>query len=471
MKIIRRLFSVLFCAVAFCVTLALSPAKAQAIPSFEEAVIVADDVNVRLRPTVDSPFVVKLKNGTRIGVFCEEVDGWYRIIYGNYRGYVSKEFVFLPSTDILVGNILNDSTPVYQNAGEFSGEIDTLNAGMGVTITSMLGDYYGIEYVGSAAPPQDVPVSADGGQAGISAEFLSATPEGSVPDDAAQTPGETADAESAGVADNTENADAAAAETADTGGSEEQDLSSAVDTGQDVAMSKGYILKDDVKTSTSKNAANLIKEGMQGVEVLKLQRELASRGFLGSSATGEFAGKTKAAVVLFQEYADLPADGIAGAQTLEMLYGDNDIRITYAQRMGIDGEVHLTPWSEMDGIWPEDSTAKVTDVATGISWTEYRFGGWFHADVVPLTADDTETLRDVVGEWTWERRAVWVTIDGVTYAASMNAMPHLANAIPDNNFGGHHCIHFYKSKVHETSAECPRHQAQVQLAYKRGQFE
>jgi len=72
------------------------------------------------------------------------------------------------------------------------------------------------------------------------------------------------------------------------------------------------------------------------------------------------------------------------------------------------------------------------------------------------------------GSWTWDRRAIWVTIDGVTYAASMNCMPHLSSTIGDNGFDGHHCIHFYKSKVHENSKQCPRHQSMVQTAYIKG---
>ena len=117
-------------------------ADAKATPSFEEATIIADDVNMRMRPTVDSPFVLKLENGTRVGVFCEEVDGWYRIIYGNYRGYVRKDYVSLPSTDMLVGIIFSDETAVKLSAGDFSETVARLPAGMGGSVTNMPCDYY-----------------------------------------------------------------------------------------------------------------------------------------------------------------------------------------------------------------------------------------------------------------------------------------------------------------------------------------
>ncbi len=137
--------------------------------------------------------------------------------------------------------------------------------------------------------------------------------------------------------------------------------------------------------------------------------------------------------------------------------------------MGIDGEVYLTSWDKMQDIYYKGCTAKITDVETGLSWYTRRFGGWFHADVEPVSADDTANMKAATGgSWTWDRRAIWVTIDGVTYAASMNCMPHLSSTIGDNNFDGHHCIHFYQSKVHENSKECPRHQSMVQTAYIKG---
>ncbi len=291
---------------------------------------------------MDSPFVLKLNNGTRVGVFCEEVDGWYRILYGNYRGYVSKDYVFLPSTDMLVGNVLNDGTPVYLNAGEFSEAVDTLAAGTGLTITSMQGDYYGVEYEVGIAAADGMENAQDGPQAEeAGGEAFDTTP---VVSDAGAVEGQYY----GGAPKEQEAAEAQGAQQALT----------ETQYGAEAKIKRGYIKQDAVNTSASKNAANMIKEGMKGVEVNKLQRERRERGFLGAAATGEFGEQTKKAVVLFQEFAGLDADGIAGAKTLEMLYGDNDIRCTYAQRMGISGEVRLTPWEEMQDIYYKGCTAK-----------------------------------------------------------------------------------------------------------------
>ncbi len=357
------------------------PRSAGAISSFEEATVIASDVNMRLRPTVDSPFVLKLREGTRIGVFCEEVDGWYRIIYGNYRGYISSEYVFLPSSDMMVGNILEDECPLTRTPS-YGDPIATASAGDGVTITDIQGGFY---YV----------ALEDG-----------------------------------------------------TGGFTEQ---------------------SNVKVSSAKQATNLLKMGMEGAAVTKMQTELRKRGFLPASSTGYYGDITKAAVETFQDAAGIAADGIAGAKTLEMLYSDNDIIQTAAARAGITGGVRLTPWSEAQDIYDVGTVCTVTDVRTGISWREKRFGGWYHADSEPLTAEDTANMKRAYGgSWSWDRRAVWVTVGDYTVAASINGMPHMSWTIDGNNFNGHHCIHFLHSKVHETSAECPRHQAMVQYAYKVG---
>ncbi len=480
-------------AVSVCVLLSVvvfvPPQKAQAaIPTFEEAVIVSDGVNMRMRPTVDSPFVLKLLNGTRVGVFCEEVDGWYRVIYGNYRGYVSKEFVFLPSTDVLVGNVLEDDTPVYLNAGAFSEQVDTLNAGMGVTILSMQREHYYVEYMPGemevpslpeeeqTAPPEEEaeaqPTATEEPAPAEETTVSYKATNGTVPgmmllsnggELSQEQPQQTAAPAELPPAEQT-----AASEPPE----EEQSVALTPETeGSGAAgLKRGYITKDSVRTSASKNAMGMVREGMKGVEVAKLQRELQKRGFLADEVTGEFGSQTLEAVSKFQQFADLDADGVAGMKTLELLYGDNNIRCTYAQRMGLSDPVELIPWDEVsENYIPKEKIYTVMDIRTGITWKEYRFGGWFHSDTVPLTAEDTAKMKQAVGEWSWERRPIWVLVDGVNIAASMNAMPHLSNPIPENNFGGHHCIHFYKSKVHETSAVCPRHAAQVQYAYKMGQ--
>lgn len=369
-----------------CTLLFLPVTQAFAMPYFEDATVIGDEVNMRLRPSTDSPVVMQLEQGARIGVFCEEVDGWYRIIYGNYRGYISSEYVFLPSTDYIVAHVLEGGLKLHQNPGTFSNTVAELSEGTGVTVKNISGEWYYVE----------VP-SEDG-----------------------------------------------------------------------TSVQTGYVHKDYVKLSTSKTASNMIKLGMEGAEVRNVQQKLRERNFMIATATGYFGDVTEGAVQAFQRKAGLDSDGIVGAQTYELLFGDNDITTTTAELFGITGEVKLSTWDDIAKVFTKGSKALVTDVKSGRQFWVKRFGGWFHADCEPLTAEDTAIMKECYGgSWSWDRRAIWVTIGSVTYAASQNGMPHLSSPISGNDFDGHFCIHFKDSKVHETSKECPRHQYCVNYAYEK----
>ncbi len=121
--------------------------------------------------------------------------------------------------------------------------------------------------------------------------------------------------------------------------------------------------------------------------------------------------------------------------------------------------------SDISTIFDRGDVAKVTDVETGLCWWESRHGGTNHADCQPLTRKDTEIMKKAYGgKWSWDRRAIFVTINGVNYAASMNGMPHGRGSIADNGFAGHHCIHFTNSRTHGTNSVCPKHQEAIRLA-------
>ncbi len=137
------------------------------------------------------------------------------------------------------------------------------------------------------------------------------------------------------------------------------------------------------------------------------------------------------------------------------------------------GKVRNADWwtSDIQDVFARGVIATITDVDTGLSWQVKRTGGTNHADVQPLTAADTAKMKKAYGgSWSWNRRAIWVTIDGVTYAASQNGMPHGGgDSIPNNNFDGHHCIHFLNSRTHTGNRWDTAHQSMVQKAYKAGQ--
>jgi len=365
---------------AIVIAITLFPLQADASQEFEEGSVTGERVIVRLRPSEDAPEVCMLDMGTRIGIYYDEIDGWVRIIYGNYRGYIKREYVFIPLEDSFQANVYNDGLRLRQNPGTYSSVVAELEAGVPVTITDVFGEWYYLV---------------------IESEGL-----------------------------------------------------------------EGFAHKDFVRISTAEKASYLLKPGMNGSSVVKMQRELSKRGFFPFKCNGKYADQTKAAVGAFQGAARLSVDGIAGAETLNLLYSKNDIKATASQLKGISGGVSMSHWDSVKNKLTRGKIATVTDVRTGKQFRVKRYAGSLHADSDPVSAADTATMKEIYGgSWSWDRRAIWVTVDGVTYAASMNGMPHSYNHLSGNNFSGHFCIHFYKSKGHTSGAECPIHQACIQYAY------
>ena len=68
----------------------------------------------------------------------------------------------------------------------------------------------------------------------------------------------------------------------------------------------------------------------------------------------------------------------------------------------------------------------------------------------------------------WERRPVWVTVNGRSVAGSVYGVPHnypAGDTIPDNDFYGQFCVHFVGSTTHSTARVDAGHQAAIDYAY------
>ncbi|MDO4568073.1 MAG: SH3 domain-containing protein [Clostridia bacterium] len=236
-------------------------------------------------------------------------------------------------------------------------------------------------------------------------------------------------------------------------------------------LDSGYVRIGMLRLTSSATAETpQLRYGMEGEDVRAMQLELFRRGFLSrSDCTGTFNDATLKALKEFQKLCGISQDGIAGTITQDMLANSN-VRKDNALYNQLLGSVVLLDWFNGGNEWfTRYSVATVTDVRTGLSFRVRRFGGWYHADCEPLTAYDTQVMFRISNyQWSWNRRPIWVTLNGKTVAASMHTFPHMANPTPSNNFDGHFCIHLYHSKVHENSSECPRHQACVMEAYSRG---
>lgn len=130
------------------------------------------------------------------------------------------------------------------------------------------------------------------------------------------------------------------------------------------------------------------------------------------------------------------------------------------------GYGELIPWPDVDELFPRGSTATLQDFETGKQFRIYRLFGGNHADCEPLTPADTKIMKEIYGgQWSWDRRAALLLLDGRSIAASMAGMPHgTSEDITDNNFAGMFDLHFYKSRTHGTNSIDPAHQAAVHEA-------
>ncbi len=93
----------------------------------------------------------------------------------------------------------------------------------------------------------------------------------------------------------------------------------------------------------------------------------------------------------------------------------------------------------------------ITDVKTGLSFKVKMMGGYNHADVEPVTATDTATMKKLFTTWAWAPRPVVVFHQGINFAASLSGMPHSSDTVSGNNVTGHFDLYLSNSKSHSTS--------------------
>lgn len=232
------------------------------------------------------------------------------------------------------------------------------------------------------------------------------------------------------------------------------------------------LYREDAPQSLIRRSAFRVGDAGDGVD--RVQRRLIALGYLKTDEPGRFDALMAQAVWMYQEAQGLTPTGELGPETLSVLFSPaaqplpaGAFPATKETADSLPGPVMNLDWYEggMEEIFPKESVGKYTDLLTGITWTEIRKGGYNHADTQPLTAEDTAAFLEAVGgKWTWDRRPVWVTIDGIRYAASINCMPHGAGSITDNNFNGHHCTHFLNSRTHATDTRDEKHQLCVSVA-------
>ena len=266
----------------------------------------------------------------------------------------------------------------------------------------------------------------------------------------------------------------------------------------------GRNLNVTTSSGDTKQSSAVLKEGMEGSAVTTLQKNLVKLGFLTANPTGYYGTATTAAVVKLQKKYGYLADGIAGISTQALITKlINEKAGTTAAKTEVKAAAttaaktetkaastteYKLPWSKASKTFAIGKTATVYDIETGLSFKIKRTYGHNHADCEALTSKDTATMKKVFGgEWSWERRAVIITVGDVKIAASMAGMPHAGSekyaankyissrsggygrgtnldAVKGNNMSGHFDIHFYGSRTHGTNRSDSKHQSMVRKA-------
>jgi hypothetical protein len=221
------------------------------------------------------------------------------------------------------------------------------------------------------------------------------------------------------------------------------------------------------------------RKGSRGLPVSQIQYWLISNGYnLGSAGADGYFGKlTEDAVRDFQQKIGLVVDGAVGPQTVFNMGLENDLKV---------GE--LVNWfGGGNELVPKNTPFTIIDYYTGTEITVIRTSGSYHADVEPVTSNDSAKYKSLFGYWTWTRRPIIMCVSGRQVAASTHCMPHAGvekspawiivsnrsagygrgtnyDVIKGNGISGHICNHLYKSKGHSSGKQDSAHQKCVQIA-------
>lgn len=127
-------------------------------------------------------------------------------------------------------------------------------------------------------------------------------------------------------------------------------------------------------------------------------------------------------------------------------------------------------WENGRRLFTVGETGTLRDLKTGINFNVKYYGGSNHADIVPLTKDDTAKLKQLYPTWSWSAmRPMVLTFNqgGTNYqiAVSVTGMPHsTTDMYASNGIDGHFDMYFYNSTSHVSNEMSPTHQNNILIA-------
>ncbi|MGI6153758.1 MAG: peptidoglycan-binding domain-containing protein [Christensenellaceae bacterium] len=211
-------------------------------------------------------------------------------------------------------------------------------------------------------------------------------------------------------------------------------------------------------STAAEDRSEVIMQGDSGQEVLLLQQRLNELGYLNYRPTGKFSDMTVTALKKFQTVNGIDPDGQAGIRTQNKLFSDSALKnplnpdVTKVSGPAYNGDVAekglLSSWENISPLFPEGSTATITDYNTGTTYKVQRTGGVNCAHVVTAQEADYDSyLYTFGGSSSWEHRPVLAEIGGQTYAASMFGMPTGGETTNASGMKGYTVLYFNNSKT------------------------
>lgn len=247
------------------------------------------------------------------------------------------------------------------------------------------------------------------------------------------------------------------------------------------------------------------EKGIKENSVRYIQAALHSEGCLKTlEFTDEYDDITFDAVKTFQAKYHLVVDGIVGKQTISKMKELNLICLDQEEHVNIENTMisssnyihrgtrirfgEYISWSQVQKTIKLGTVIHIKDFYSGIEFDAMAGHGHNHADIEPLTKNDSTQMKLAWGgEYSWLRRPVLVFVDERVFAASLNGMPHAGidsepaleivnnrsagygrgknyDLVKGNGMDGHICLHFKDSMLHTGDKVDADHQKCVKIA-------
>lgn len=226
-----------------------------------------------------------------------------------------------------------------------------------------------------------------------------------------------------------------------------------------------------VKNAASSSSPQSASSGATAAQIKTLQQNLKTLGYYSGSVTGNLGAKTQAAIKSFQKAKGLSVTGKPDSATRSAAakaVAAADSKPAPKKVYNLDWFANKANFYSRIGL-KNGNQAKLTDLTTGRSLNVYIQSAGSHADVEPLTAEDTKALCAIYGVYSAEkisfiRRPMLLQIGSYLMACSIYGAPHGDQVIKNNDFPGQFCLHFLGSKTHGSNKVDDDHQNAVKRA-------